>query len=391
MTRNTSLTGLAAVVVLVITGIALWNTRERAETPSVASAPHTDVEGAQESTSWRADTGTDRQVLPEQLTNARCFGDLLAIDQAKGFDGVRLALSRGLGGDELGAEYLRARVAELIGDDVEKALEVLAWARRATPDEAAVLLAGLAASNGAKDPRVAAALIELGRADDANAAVRAAALDALRTQPRLDNDGRLALKGIAVGDNSDDGELAWHATRALGNVMGEAMRTDSAQIDAFQPYWEELADIAETSGDPAVRALALEASAITDPILPAASIARLTDMMLDEPHRDVRELAAFQLGLTEAPDEAIAAYRRAFEQEYDECVRWAIVRFAVRAGGEDALPLLEYFASIDAAFVDDVADFKALFAAGYQDFEQIWLNKEERHACVVEEGELHGT
>ena len=33
----------------------------------------------------------------------------------------------------------------------------------------------------------------------------------------------------------------------------------------------------------------------------------------------------------------------------------------------------------------------ALFAAGHQDFEQIWLNKEERHACVVEEGELHGT
>lgn len=390
MTRHTSLTGLALVVV--ITVVALWNTRDRDGTNGASSggAPHADASAADPSTSaaWRATTPGD-DGLPEQIANSRCFGDLLAIDQAPGFAGVRLAFSRGLASDELGADYLRARVAELIGDDVEKALEVLSWARRASPEEADVLLSGLAASNGAKNPRVAAALIELGRASDVDARVRASALDALRTQPRLDGESRAALKSVAVDDSNE--ELAWHATRALGSVMGEAMRAQDAQLDAFQPYWEELADIAESSGDPAVRALALEAPAYSDPILPAASIPRLVELMLDEPHRDVRELAAFQLALTEAPDEALDAYRRAFEQEYDECVRWAIVRFAVRAGGEDALPLLEYFASIDAAFVDDVADFKALFAAGYQDFEQIWLNKEERHACVVEEGELHGT
>jgi hypothetical protein len=390
MTRNTSQKRLALVVVVVIAAVALWRSRDRADPSTIAATPMFDdsAQAGAAMTSWRASTA-EGEALPEELTNARCFGELLAFDRAPGFEGIRLAFTRGLAGDELGAEYLRDRVAELIGDDVEKALEVLSWARRASPEEADVLLAGLAASKGAKDARVAAGLIELGRAGDVDARIRSAALDALRTQPRLDSESRAALKSVAV--DSDDEELAWHATRALGAVMGEAMRAPDAQLDAFQPYWEELANIAESSGDPAVRALALEAPAYADPILPATSIPRLVDIMLDEPHRDVRELAAFQLGLTEAPDEALAAFRRAFEQEYDECVRWAIVRFAVRAGGEDALPLLEYFASIDHAFVDDLADFKALFAAGYQDFEQIWLRKEERHACVVEEGELHGT
>lgn len=386
MTRQTLLTGLALVVV--IGSFLLWN--KSARLGLSPTAPLT--QGAHATTSTSASWGAlanAGDAVPEQIANARCFGDLLAIDRAPGFDGVRLAFSRGLASDQLGADYLRARVAELVGDDVEKALEVLSWARGASVEEAQVLLAGLAASNGAKDARVATALIELGRASDVDAQIRAAALDAIGTQRHLDGASRVALKSVAV--DSSDQELAWHATRALGAVMGEAMRAQNAQPDAFQPYWEELADIVEGSGDPAVRALALEASAYVDPILPATSIPRLVDMMLDEPHRDVRELAAFQLGLTEAPDEALAAYRRAFEQEYDECVRWAIFRFAVRAGGEDALPLLEYFASMDPAFVDDLADFKALWAAGYQDFEQIWLNKEERHACVVEDGELHGT
>lgn len=329
---------------------------------------------------------------PEELARPRCFADLLAVDAALDFEGIRLAFARGLGRDQMAAEYLGERIGELIGASPERALEVMAWAKDADAEDAVVLLGGLATSAGAKDPRVAQGLLAIGESG-IDESVRVAAIDALRTQPRLDDDGRRRLKGLALGATSDD--LAWRATRALGSVMNEhlhAASTSGASLpgEGFVPYWDELMDIAQTSADPAVRAMALEAPLYSDPILPAAKIAVLTELMLDEPQRDVRELAAFQLGLTESPREALEAFRRVFEQEYDECVRWACARFAVRAGGMDSLPLLEHFARIDPAFAADLEDFRALFAAGYQDFEQIWLHKPERHACVVEDGEIHG-
>lgn len=323
-------------------------------------------------------------VDPEVVARPSCFSDVLAIDRADSLDGIRSALEQGYGGDPLVAEYLQARIAELIGKSAEGALAVLAWAKEASGEDAEILLAGLALSDGARDPRVAEGLLALGESGEHAEAVRLAAVDALRSQPSLDGDDRARLKQMALEGDTD--ELAWRATRSLGSVMNE----DHKASGEFEPYWDELMDIARDSTDPAVRALALEAPAYSDPILPRSSIEQLTELMLNEPDRDVRELAAFQLGLTDSPEEALEAFRRAFEVEYDECVRWAIVRFAVRAAGEAALPLLAWFASQDPAFVADYEDFRALFAAGYSDFEQIWLNKPERHACVVEDGHIHG-
>lgn len=373
-------------VVVVFGGLFLWAClRSPAETPR--PGPSAAPDGAPPPLSGRDALPLPTAPTPgrpEELARPSCVGDLLAVDQAPGFDGVRAAFARGLVDDPAVAAYLSDLVAERIGDDPEAALAVLAWAKEASDEEAEILLAGLAKSAGAKDPRVGEGLVALGGDAGASERVRRAALDALRTQPRLDEAGRAKLRELALEGSSD--ELAWHATRALGSVMNESV----AKTGEFRPYWDELEKIARTSPDSAVRALALEAPMHSDPILPKEKIDTLVDIMLDEPHRDVRELAAFQLGLTESPRDALEAFRRAFEQEYDECVRWAIVRFAVRAAGVDALPLLEHFARIDPAFVQDLQDFRAIFAAGHVDFERIWLAKPERHACVVEHGELHG-
>lgn len=323
--------------------------------------------------------------VPEELARRSCVGDLLALDAMPGLDGVRAAFARGLpAGDPIIETYLRATIAARIGDDVDAALAILAWAKAATPDEAVVLLGGLAQSAGAKDPRVARALLELSTDAAGDERVRLAALDAVRAQPRLDDAERGALKALVSDDASE--AVAWHATRALGQVMGASQEAG----DTIEPYLDDLMDIAKTSGSAGVRALALEAPMHADTILPGERAQALVDLMIDEPHRDVRELAVFQLGLTSSPNEALEAFRQAFDNEYDVCVRAAIVRFAVRAAGEGAMPLLEHFARVDPVFVDDVADFRALFAQGFQDFEEIWLRKPERHACVVDDGEPHG-
>jgi hypothetical protein len=322
---------------------------------------------------------------PEALARPRCVADVLALDAMPGLEGIAAAFERGMPGDDgaLG-EYLRALVALRIGTSTDAALEVLAWAERAAPEQAAVLLEGLSRSAGAKDHRVAARLLALGVNTEGDEAVRAAALDALRTQRELDAGARGALSTLALDVTSE--AVAWHATRALGSVMAESHK-ESGEVE---PYWDELEKIARTSEQAAVRALALEAPMHADTILPKDKIEKLLALLPNEPHRDARELAIFQLGLTASPEDALDAMRRAFHAEYDECVRWAIVRFSVRAAGERALPLLDHFAQVDESFVADVADFRALFAAGFNDFEQIWLRMPERHNCAVEDGEPHG-
>ena len=100
-------------------------------------------------------------------------------------------------------------------------------------------------------------------------------------------------------------------------------------------------------------------------------------------------MAAYRLAVTEQPDKALEYYRAAFPQEQDECVRWALFRFAVRAAGPGALPLLEQMAAQDPRFLQDYQDFKRLYAAGTVDFARIWLGVEERHNCIMEEGAPH--
>lgn len=381
------LTPLALLLIVVAVGVVMsWRQEERARTTPVADEEAALASVEHPAASWSPPMPAEAAVTdPEVLARPSCVADLLAIDRAPGLDGVRAAFARGLPGDDDALfAYLAALVAERIGSDPEAALAVLAWAEDASVEEATVLLEGLAQSAGARDPRVAARLLALGGDTGTDELRRMAALDALGTQTSLDGDGRSRLRALAL--EGDSGAVAWHSTRALGRVMAESYR----EGNDIEPYLDELDRIARQHPEGTVRGLALEAPMHADVIVGKDRIDGLVDMMLDEPQRDVRELAVFQLGLTSSPTDALAGLRRAFEQEYDVCVRWAIVRFAVRAGGESALPLLDYFVSLDPTFAEDVATIRALFAAGYQDFEQIWLQLPERHACAVEDGEPHG-
>ncbi|WP_043710252.1 HEAT repeat domain-containing protein [Corallococcus macrosporus] len=327
---------------------------------------------------------TEPELAVEQIPMPGCWDGLHAFDASVSMDTFRQALVMAIGnGDRYLAAYLQERLTELVGEDASRALQVLEWARSASGPELGIYMEALKAAPAVHAPQVAQGLLKMGEDPGAPLQTRGAALDALETQRKLASGDIQRLKKLALDETLDS--TAWVATRTLGRVMKE----DFDRTGNYAPYWKELLDIGGTSDDMAVRLLALEMPSYSNPLIGGESFDSLKRILANDRERDVREMAAFRLGLTSEPDQALEIFRAAFQAEHDLCVRWAIFRFAVRAGGEKALPLLEQFATQDPRFTQDYLDFKALYASGTVDFARIWLGKREYHDCLVEEGAPH--
>jgi hypothetical protein len=313
-----------------------------------------------------------------------CWQGLGELDKTLSFDNFRQALEAAVAGpDRYLAGYLQERLTELIGNDTGRALEVVGWAKDAPAPYLGVFIEALKASDAVHSPKVVDALLKIGEDKGALLINRGAVLDALDTQKRLGPAQLQRVKALALDESLDS--TSWLATRTIGRVMKE----DFERTGTFAPYWKELMDLSEKSDDMAVRLLALEMPSYSNPVLDGDSIDRLSKIMTTDRERDVREMAAFRLAVTEEPEKALEAYRNAFPTEQDECVRWALFRFAVRAAGANALPLLQQFATQDPRFAADYQNFQQLYAQGTVDFSRIWLGVEERHNCLMEEGAPH--
>ncbi|KFA91038.1 hypothetical protein [Archangium violaceum] len=333
-----------------------------------------------------AGSGQPQEATPKEdvLPMPGCWEGVGEFDKDTSLDNFRQALASAVGaGDRELAQYLQERLTELIGGDTRRALQVLDWAEKSQQPELGVFMEALKDAAAVHDPKVVERLLKMGEDPGAQLVNRAAALDTLESQKSLSAANIQRLKAVAMDVSTDS--AGWVATRTLGRVMKE----DYERTGNFAPYWKELMDIGEKSEDMAVRLLALEMPSYSNPIIGGDSIERLSTIMRKDKERDVREMAAFRLAVTETPEKALEAYRTAFPAEQDECVRWAIFRFAVRAGGAQALPLLAQMAAQDPRFLQDYQDFQKLYASGAVDFVRIWLGKEERHQCLVEEGAPH--
>jgi hypothetical protein len=313
-----------------------------------------------------------------------CWEGVLAFDKAASMENFRAALAQAIAGkDRYLASYLQERLTELVGQDAGRALQVLDWAVNTSQPELGVYMEAIKATQAVHDPKVVERLLKMSEDKGSQLINRAAALDTLETQKRLSPATIQRIKAIAMDETVDS--VAWMAARTLGRVMKE----DYERTGTYGPYWKELLDIGAKSEDMAVRQLALEMPSYSNPLLDSASIDTLTEIMRKDPERDVREMAAFRLAVTEEPQKALEAYRTSFDGEHDLCVRWAMLRFAVRAAGAEALPLVAEFARKDPRLQPDYADFKELYAQGTADFARIWLGKKEHHNCTVEEGAPH--
>jgi hypothetical protein len=299
-------------------------------------------------------------------------------------DTVREALLAAIANkDRYLAAYLQERLTELVGNDPDRALQVLEWSKGTSHPELGIYMEALKAAPAVHDAKVSGQLLKLGEDKGATLQARSAALGALETQRRLGPSDLKRLKAVALDETVDS--VAWVATRTLGRVMKE----DYERTGNYAPYWKELLDISSKSDDMAVRLLALEMPSYSNPLIGEESFAQLAHTLKTDRERDVREMAAFRLGVTRAPDKALKVYRAAFEQEHDVCVRWALFRFTVRVAGAAALPLLAEYAAKDPRFMKDYTELKDLYASGTVDFARIWLKKAEHHSCLVEDGALH--
>jgi hypothetical protein len=335
-------------------------------------------------TAGEAPAPQQKQPPREQIPMPGCWEGTLAFDQSASLDTFRAALAEAVAAkDRHLATYLQDRLTELVGSDVGKALRVLEWAKDASQPHLGVYMEAIKATEAVHNPAVAEQLLKMGEDKGSPLLNRAAALDTLETQRKLSPAAIQRLKAIAMDETVDS--VAWVATRTMGRVMKE----DFERTGTYSPYWKELLDIGGKSEDMAVRLLALEMPSYSNPILDGASIDKLSEVLQKDRERDVREMAAFRMAVTEEPQKALEAYKAAFETEQDLCVRWAMMRFAVRAAGADALPVLQQFAVKEPRLQQDYDEFKELYAAGTVDFARVWLGKKEHHDCLMEEGAPH--
>jgi hypothetical protein len=381
------------LVVALVAGVGLLLSRGASSSKGAAPSPAAEARSptagsadAQPPAPASGQSGASPAWQPpqEQIPIAGCWSGLAAFDKTASLDTFRAALGEAISTrDRHLATYLQERLTELVGGDAGRALQVLAWAEKASQPELGVYMDALKATPAVQDPSVAERLLKMAEDKGAPILNRAAAVDALETQHRLSPSALQRLKALALDVSADS--AGWVATRTIGRVMKEEFE----RTGTYAPYWSELLDISARTEETGVKLLALEMPSYSNPILDGASIDKLSEVMRGDPERDVREMAAFRLAVTEEPQKALEAYRTAFETEHDLCVRWAILRFAVRAAGADALPLVEQFAQKDPRLQQDYVDFKELYATGTVDFARIWQGKKEHHDCIMEEGAPH--
>lgn len=371
------------LLALTALGLGLWLGARRsrpAESPSHAAAPSgTPSLAAGSSAAAPALVRPPGNAPPphvEPFPQPPCWGALLDFDRHASLDSLRQALLAALAaGDPLLLQYLEDRLTEVVGGDAGAAMTVLGWAESAGPPLSTHLLSAVKQTAAVQQPQVADRLLAMGSSADLPLDARRAALEALETQRRLTPERLQGLKAVAMDDHSD--EAAWVAARTIGRVMTE----EFGRSGGSGPYLKELIDIGQRSGEAAVRTLALEMASYGDIPVDKASLPSLAKILSSDPDRQVREMAAFRLGLSRDPKTAQTALASAFSGESDLCVRWAIFRFAVRASGEKALPLLDKLSRIDPRLRPDYEDFVAIYGRGVVDFARVWQEKPERIQC----------
>jgi len=301
------------------------------------------------------------------------FNDTVTLDTFRDWAAPLMAVK-----DPLVLEYLKGRLSELIGNDEGRAMEVLEWAREASPAEFKLLMAGLRGSQALVLPKVAAQLTSLGLDERMDLGRRAGFLDELQRMPKLEPAALERLTQFAKDPAS--GEAGWVTTRAIGRVMKE----DFSRTGNARPYLDKLFAIATETPDEPVRYLALEMGMHADAPMDAEATERLAKILATEGSEEVRQVAAHDLSLAQDKPRALQIYAQAFAAEKDLCVRWALFRFAARAAGKDALPVMADMATADPRFQGDYHDFARLYASGVVDFDRIWfgLPSQDPHGCL---------
>lgn len=318
----------------------------------------------------------ERPIAEPRHPSLTCYAGYLKREAPYGLEGVRAAIQQALARKDTAAlGFLEERLAEVIGSDAQAALQVVEWARTAQEPELSLYLRAVRETDAVRAPAVVDRLTAMAETH-ADPGHQANALIALETQQRFEPALLERLTTLAKRDTLATG-VALHTVRTIGRVMDN----DFQRTGQLEPYMDRLLEVALDSTEGDVRALALEMGMYPDARIADAPLRQLAHFLSEDPDPDVREMAARVMSSGRDTQAVLEAFRQAFPREKNECVRWALVRYAVRAAGAGALPLLEDFARQDARFRQDSAEFKSLYDSGLVDFNQVFLGKPNHHRC----------
>ncbi len=324
----------------------------------------------------------ERPLKEPRIPQLTCYAGYLQLEGLHGLAGVRAAIQQALArGDQAALRFLEERLAEVIGKDASAALQVIEWAHHTAQEtEMSLYLRAVREAEAVRTPAVADRLVTMaeGHQDPAH---QANALVALETQHRFEPALLERLTTLAKKDTLVTG-VAMHTVRSIGRVM----ENDFKRTGRFDPYMGKLLEVALDSTEPDVRGLAIEMGTYPDARVDGQSLQHLMKLQAEDPDPGVREMAALVMSSGRDTQAVLDAFRKSFPREKDLCVRWAIFRYAVRAAGPGALPVLKDFARQDARFQKDYAEFKGLYDAGQVDFDRAWLGKATHHNCEAPEG-----
>jgi hypothetical protein len=286
---------------------------------------------------------------------------------------IHSALQQAISSDDpqLG-QYVKERLSELIGQDANRALEVITWAENAQQLELAVYMQAVRDSAAVRAPQVAERLLTMGE-HHADQQHRVAALMALQTQASLNATqlDRLA----ALGKDKAEERVAMIAVSAIGMVMEN-------DPERFEEYVTRLLDIAESPVNEGVVYFAVAMSGIhTQPPFGDVSLQRLANIVLHHPAKHVRVEAALVVSTARNTEAVLRVYRQAFLESTDLCFRWDMFRFSARAAGAKALPLLKELADVDPRFQPEYQDYTNLYASGVVEFDRLEQATKGRYPC----------
>ncbi len=314
-------------------------------------------------------SGPSGQLIPRAV----CWSGVREIND---LESLTLMLGAALtAGDPKLMAYLEDRLAELIGDDGDLALRVVALAENANDGSLRVYFGALKKARAGQLPKVANALIGMAERHS-DPSHRARALAALEAQKKLDTPALDRLTALAKDNGSNN--ASWSATRTIGRVMANDYRSGGN----IRPYIDRLMNIASTSKHQPTRQLAVEMPVYPEPVLDDDVLESLGRVLLHDSDKDIRMEAALVLSSVRDTAGLLKLYQQAFLAEKDRCVRWIICQCTARAGGRDALPQISGYASIDPRFEPDYHQLKAVFDSGMVDWERIILELEPKHPCV---------
>lgn len=375
--------GLAALLVLVGLGLYFFD-RGRKQAPHGAKM---ELSGAQAGVGRKLGDTTQGATGPAAQEDARrpdfesttCWRNLDAFNEGVTIETFRKWAAALLASeDEHVLTYLKERLAELIGADGGRATEVLGWVGDASPREAGVFLSALRSSEAVQLPAVAGQLTAMSLDRSLPLERRAGLLAALDTQKHFDAAtlGRLT----EVARDASSGEAGWAATRTIGRVLESDYKRSGAQA----AYLDKLLTVGSESTDDDIRYLAISMPMHADPILDRSAIDRYAKILTTEGSANGRDAAAHMLSLSQDKARVLGIFASAFRADVDVCARWAMFRFAARAAGKEALPVMADMASVDPRFQDDYRSFEQIYASGVVDFDRVWLSlpDQDPHGCL---------